>query len=261
MKSQQSSELAAKPCAATPRPIVIESFLRVLLWPGPRIVFEIGACEAEDTVRYAKLFSRARFFLFEPLPENQQVIRSRLARHSEIDAALHAVALSDSDGEAVFHVSSGSSPTDCQTGNKSSSLLAPGELPEELQWIEFKEQITVPTMRLDKFCRDQGIKRIDYVHMDVQGAELRVLEGAGSKISDIALIWMEVSFEPAYEGQPLEPESTQWMRLKGFRKVVQVSYGSEGDALYLNMRRPGAWFRYLLLSVFRRAGRVRLYWS
>ncbi len=240
---------------------MIESFLRALLWPGPRTIFEIGACEAEDTVRYAKHFPRARFFLFEPLPANQQVIRSRLARHPEIDASLHGVALSDLDGEAVFHVSSGSSPTDRQTGNKSSSLLAPGKLPEELQWIEFREQITVPTMRLEKFCQDRRIKRIDYVHMDVQGAELRVLEGAGSKIRDIGLIWMEVSFQPAYEGQPLEPQATQWMQSKGFRKIVQVSYGSEGDALYLNMRRPGAWFGYLLLSVLRRVGRVRLRWS
>ncbi len=261
MKSHKSSALAAKPPAYASRPIVIESFLRVLLWPGPRTVFEIGACEAEDTVRYAKLFPRARFFLFEPLPANQQAIRSRLARHPEIDASLNAIALSDSDGEAVFHVSSGSSPTDRQTGNKSSSLLAPGELPKELQWIQFKEQITVPTMRLEKFCRDQKIKRVDYVHMDVQGAELRVLEGAGCKICDIGLIWMEVSFQPAYEGQPLEPQATQWMRSKGFRKVVEVSCGSEGDDLYLNMRWPGAWFRYLLLGLLRRVGRVRLRWS
>jgi FkbM family methyltransferase len=261
VKPESKSEVASPFVAYASKPIVIESFLKVLLWPGPRTVFEIGACEAEDTVRYARLFPRAEFFLFEPLPGNQRSIKARLAEHNEIRASLHGVALSDADGEAVFHVSSGASPTDRQTGNKSSSLLAPGELPEELQWIKFQEQITVPTMRLEKFCRDHKVGRIDYVHMDVQGAELRVLKGAGPKIDSIGLVWMEVSFKPAYDGQPLEAEATQWMESRGFRKVVQVSYGTEGDALYLNMRHPAAWLRLGLLQLLRRIGKVRLRWT
>lgn len=209
-------------------------------------------------MRYAKLFPRARFFLFEPLPSNQKAIRSKLSVHRRINASFHGVALSDSDGEALFHVSSGISPFDNQVGNKSSSLLKPGKLPDQFQWIQFREQIKVPTVRLENFCQNHGIKRIDYVHMDVQGAELRVLHGAGVKISDIGLIWMEVSFKPAYEDQPVEAQATEWMRTKGFRKVIQISYGEEGDALYLNMRRRGAWLRLFLLKVLLRMGRIRI---
>jgi FkbM family methyltransferase len=210
-------------------------------------------------VRYARLFPHARFFLFEPLPSNQKAIRSKLSVHSEINASLHGVALSDSNGEAVFHVSSGTSPVDNQVGNKSSSLLKPGKLPDQFQWIQFREQIKVPTLRLEKFCQNHGIKSIDYVHMDVQGAELRVLDGAGAKISDIGLVWMEVSFQPAYEGQPIEAQATEWMKDKGFRRVAQISYGAEGDALYLNMRRRGAWMRLLLLTILRRMGKIRIF--
>lgn len=241
------------------RPLAIQSFLKVLLWPGPKTVFEIGACEGEDTVRYAELFPNARFFLFEPLPSNQASIRSKLTAHCEIRASLHGAALSDFDGEAVFHVSSGSSPVDNQVGNKSSSLLKPEKLPEQFQWIQFQQQIKVPTMRLENFCRAHGIRNIDYIHMDVQGAELKVLEGAGSGISDIGLVWMEVSFQPAYQGQPVEAQSTAWMKSKGFIKVAQISYGAEGDALYLNMRRFGASTRLLLLRLLRRTGRIRLH--
>lgn len=243
------------------RPLVIESFLKVLLWPGLRIIFEVGACEAEDTVRYARLFPGAQFFLFEPLPGNQVAIRRRLDAHKAIKASLHGIALADRNGEATFHVSSGSSPTDCQSGNKSSSLLEPGDLPSDLKWIEFHEQIPVRTMRLDDFCREQSIGRIDYMHMDVQGAELKVLEGAGHMLRNIGLVWMEVAFHQSYTEQPLEAEATDWMNRNGFRKVTQASYGPEGDALYLNMRWPSAWLRFVALRFLQRLGKVRHRWS
>jgi len=239
------------------RPLAIQSFLKVLLWPGPKTVFEIGACEGEDTVRYARLFPHARIFLFEPLPRNQKSIRRRLAAHGEIRASLHGIALSDLDGESVLYVSSGTSPVDNQAGNKSSSLLKPAKLPKEFSWIKFRKQIKVPTMRLEMFCRDNGIRTIDYIHMDVQGAELKVLEGAGRMISKIGLVWMEVSFQPAYHGQPFESQASQWMRTKGFRKVAQISYGAEADALFLNMRFFSAWGKLILLKILLRMGLIR----
>ena len=43
---------------------------------------------------------------------------------------------------------------------------------------------TVRLRRLDDVCREQGIQRIDFLKLDVEGHELAVLHGAGALLSD-----------------------------------------------------------------------------
>jgi len=232
-----------------------------LLGPRPRTIFEIGACEGEDTGKYAKVFPQARFWVFEPLPSNFSKLQEVLSRHPEIKAQAFCLALSDHSGTATFHVSStaaataGSAAEKMPPGHRSSSLLAPREeKPAALRWLAFTESIEVKTETLDDFCAKNGVTPIDFIHMDVQGAELKVLKGATRMLPRIRAIWMEVAFEQTYEGQPLEPETTRWMAERGFRKIHQVSYGPEGDALYYNMRMPLSWPRFIALRLAQKLG-------
>jgi FkbM family methyltransferase len=238
--------------------------LRVLAWPGLSRIFEIGACEGEDTIKYARAFPGARMFLFEPLPANADRIAHVLAQDSSIKASLFRVALSDQAGTAIFHVSSAaknvtSDPSaEKWAGNKSSSLLEPrDDKPAALVWLEFAETIEVQTETLDSFCERNAISQIDFIHMDVQGAELKVLAGAKRMLPRIRAIWMEVAFEATYEGQSLEPETTRWMADRGFRKIHQVSYGPEGDALFFNMRLPLSRPRFIALRLLQKVGLLR----
>lgn len=231
--------------------------LRILLWPGPRIIFEIGACEGEHTAGYGRAFPSAKFYLFEPLPTNCEKIAAMLSQEKWLPAEVFAIALSNEAGEAEFHVSSSQDASRRSEANKSSSLMQPrAERPRELEWLEFKETIKVKTDTLDAWCRRQRVRHIDFIHMDVQGAELRVLAGAEKMLPRIKAIWMEVAFQPSYEGQPLEPDATRWMADRGFRKIHQVSYGAEGDALYYNMGMALSWPRFVALRMMQKFGLV-----
>ena len=235
--------------------------VKFLLWPGPRTVFEIGACIGEHTVPYASAFPRAKIHAFEPLPENYAMLRKFSGSCDRIET--HELALGDTRGEATFHVSSGTpTPEESREAgdfsvSRSSSLLAPAKTrPGALQWLEFGQSIRVATDTLDNFCAERGIQQIDFIHMDVQGAELKVLAGAKRMLPRIRAIWMEVTFESTYEGQPLETETTRWMAQHGFRKIHQVSNGPEGDALYYNMRLPLSWPRFVALRLMQKIGVV-----
>jgi FkbM family methyltransferase len=223
------------------------------------LVFDVGACEGEDTVRYARGFPRARIYTFEPLPANQQLIRENFARHAVTNAELVPLALSDRAGEAVFHVSSGRpkdefAGKDWNYGNKSSSLLAPAQADPMYGWVEFKERITVPTETLDNFCRARSLDRIDFIHMDVQGAEHLVLQGAARMLPRVTAIWLEVSDRELYAGQKLRRDIEQLMRRHGFRLGFELRREVEGDQFYVNTRRLRTW-PYLGGSALRRAGR------
>lgn len=206
-------------------------------------VFDIGSCEGEDSIRYARRFPSARVFAFEPLPGNQQLVRANFTRFATTNTEMVPLALSDRSGEAMFHVSSGRprelfSGEEWNYGNKSSSLLPPAGQGPMYGWIEFQEQITVRTDTLESFCSSRQIERVDFIHMDVQGAEHLVLAGAGLMLPHIGALWMEVSDKELYQGQILRADMERFMRAQGFALGFEVRRDLEGDQFYVNTRLP-----------------------
>jgi len=223
------------------RPSSIEPFLRFLLRHAVNLViFDIGACEGEDSIRYARLFPGARVLAFEPLPENQSILMANVSKYG-VSVELVPVALSDRRGSSTFHVSAGQPPElfsgECWNyGNKSSSLLPPAAAEPMFGWISFPETITVQCETLDDVCASHDLKHVDFVHMDVQGAEGLVLEGAKLMLPRVRVIWLEVSNRTFYKGQKLRTEIEELLQRKGFALAFGESRGDEGDQLYLNRR-------------------------
>lgn len=204
----------------------------------PLVIFDIGACEGEDSIRYARLFPNARIFAFEPVPENVALIERNLSAYGTTRVELVPCALSSEEGSAVFHLSSGApegaaNSEEWNYGNKSSSLLPPGDVREHHPWLVFDRTIEVRTRTLDGFCRERGIERVDFIHMDVQGAELRVLEGAEGMLPTLRAVWTEVEKVPLYEGQPLADQIERFLTDHGMRKVVDATDAISGDHLYV----------------------------
>jgi len=215
------------------------------LFPGnpELVIFDIGACEGDDSIRYGRAFPKARIFTFEPLPENQALITHNFKRYQIGNARLMPLALSNKAGAVQFHVSSGTPPSQFlgekwNYGNKSSSLLPPTDKNPMFGWIEFKKTIDVQTETLDEVCRQQNITRIDFIHMDVQGAEALVLQGASRMLSHVTAFWLEVSEKQLYAGQMLRPEIEKIMTDAGFVLAFQSMREIEGDQFYVNPRDP-----------------------
>ena len=69
------------------------------------------------------------------------------------------------------------------------------------------------TTRLDDV---PGLPDLDFLKMDIQGGELQALEHGQARLAQCAMIHLEVSFVPLYEGQPSFGEIDVWMRAHGF---------------------------------------------
>ena len=215
-------------------------------------IFDVGACEGEDSVRYARRFRNARIFAFEPLPANQELVRANFEKFQIENAELHCVALSDRQGRAEFHVSTGTPETlflgpDWNYGNKSSSLLAPATSEPMHGWLRFQEVTNVECETLDSFCAARGIRRIDFLHLDVQGAESLVFAGGSAMMRKIVAVWLEVSDQELYRGQRLRLEIEQLMKSRGFALTMETRLEVEGDQFYVNLRFGRVW-GYLLVG-------------
>lgn len=222
------------------------------------VILDIGACEGEDSIRYAKLFPRAEVWAFEPVPENFKKAFFNLVKYGASNVRLFQEALGQRIGTSLFYVSSGR-PKHCEEedgdwdyGNKSSSLLPPAHaLKEHYDWLSFDKVIEVSTTTLKAFCESHGIKRIDIMHIDVQGAELMVLEGAGNFLRDTGLVRIEVEAVMLYRNQPLKNEVESFMKQQGFLKLRDTTGTVSGDQLYLNKRR---WSQHKQSSIL---GKIR----
>jgi FkbM family methyltransferase len=81
------------------------------------------------------------------------------------------------------------------------------------QFGEVKARRPVQTRRLDDVAE---IRHLDFLKIDVQGAELAVFRGARGKLARAVALQTEVSFITLYEGQPALGEVDVELRAQGF---------------------------------------------
>ncbi|MEP6677559.1 MAG: FkbM family methyltransferase, partial [Ferruginibacter sp.] len=194
----------------------------------------------EDSIKYARLFPNATIYTFEPLPGNIKLIKNNFLKYGIKNATYYNKALSSENGTAEFYVSSGKPAdaieSDWDYGNKSSSLLPPASHLKMADFIHFNNKIEVETITLKSFCEQNKIHQVDFIHMDVQGAELMVLQGAQDFISSIKAIWLEVSKTDLYKNQPLVGDVKEFMQANNFVLIKDALYGIQGDQLYISRK-------------------------
>lgn len=81
----------------------------------------------------------------------------------------------------------------------------------------------VQTRRLDDV---EGLGDVDFIKLDVQGAELMVLQGAERVLKDVSVVQVEVEFLEMYENQPLFADVDRYLRGQGFKFHTFLGFGS-----------------------------------
>lgn len=208
---------------------------RRILGDGIRTVFEVGAADGRDSLRYAELFPAATVFAFEPVPESF----TQLAAKATVCQRIRGfnVAIADRPGSAEFHLSN---------WIDASSLLKPKPTGSTFDAYQASSRsITVQVDTLDGVCSREGVKHIDLLKMDAQGAELRILEGACETFARgaVDMVFTEVHFMESYEGAARFDEVMGWMLSQGlrFHGLYGINHNHRGqmtwcDALFVHPR-------------------------
>jgi FkbM family methyltransferase len=180
-----------------------------LLGAAPRslVIADIGAAFFGETPPYQPLMdlALARLFAIDADPRHSERLRAHWGEAAEVVAC----AVGDGRYHTLYI---------CPEGSGMTSLLEPD--PEALaffNWfprfgaVERTEQIA--TRRLDDLW---DVPQIDFLKMDIQGAELMVLRNGWSKLADCVAIQTEVSFITLYKGQPTFAAVDIELRQHGF---------------------------------------------
>jgi 2-O-methyltransferase len=192
------------------------------------VILESGACDGTDTVRFAQYWPNAIIYAFEPVPELLAEAERRTSHLSRVQG--YPMALSDHTGSARLHVSGGENG---DGKRDSSSLLAPAEHLVEYPQIKFAQSIVVPTVTIADWAHGEGVDRIDFMWLDMQGMELPALKAAGPVLATTRAICMEVARKELYTGCAMYDEVVSWMRDRGFRPAINRVTFSSGNILFV----------------------------
>lgn len=176
--------------------------------PGPGdIVFDVGAGEGFYTILTKRLCPQALIYAVEPYPPILPIMKYHFAINGIQDVTVIEAALFDQDGlgNYVFYEDYGN------------GFIVASD--DEAFW-RFRselELIPVACVRLDSLAVQLGIDRIDLLKIDVEGAELRVLYGAGDFLKKISRIVLE------YHGDERREDVYNFLKSNGFRRCEGVA--------------------------------------
>lgn len=103
---------------------------------------------------------------------------------------------------------------------QSTTLLDPdaavGAYFDKPQFFTVEKEVEVETVSLDDAVTHLGLGAPDVLKLDVEGAELEILEGGREALSRVVAIKTEVSFIRFRKGQPVAADLDAWLREENF---------------------------------------------
>lgn len=188
---------------------------------SPKGVLHIGGNVGEEFPVYMELGITKQIWV-EPNPDIFLKLQQNISDNS--DAVALNVCAGDEDKFVTLHESN--------NAGQSSSILDLGTHLVAHPEVNFIRDITVPMRRMDNYL--VNLDGIDFLNVDVQGAELLVLKGMGKLLHGIKWCYLEVNKEPLYVGCALVDEIDSYLAEYGFRRVETLWCGNTGwgDALY-----------------------------
>jgi FkbM family methyltransferase len=131
------------------------------------VFFDVGAHIGQYTLLAKANHPALKVTAFEPQPSLNRALRDSLELNGWSDTRAEELALTDTDGELELYV---------PHGDSEASLNPDFRKPVEHYRIQAK--------KLDTYCAERGIPRIDLLKVDTESTEPRVLEGGRQVIGD-----------------------------------------------------------------------------
>ena len=181
---------------------------------GVENIFDVGANEGQALSRMRRIFKNSRFWCFEPDPDTFSRLQEKTEKQSSIQVwnlalggkneTTHLNRMQGSDGNSILPHSN-----HIQTYGRGAWSKPTGKT------------VKISVQRLDTFCREQSVSRIDLLKIDTQGFEEAVLEGCGNllSIAKIKAICLEVNFVSLYQNQSSWTRVFELLETRGYQLV------------------------------------------
>ncbi len=198
--------------------------------------FDVGANIGLYSLGLAALAPRGRIFAFEPSPGSVDFLRTNLRRNRADNVKVFATALGDRDGTISFH--------------EVPFFTAGSFTADEGAWLRSdavgSTLVQVPCTTLDAFVEDHAVERLDVLKIDVEGAELAVLDGATATLAaHRPTVVMEFNSFAFTLHAGMLPQTALTRIMATFPHVFVID---RGDGSLARVRTPAEAYHFLYLN-------------
>jgi len=133
------------------------------------VVIEAGANIGSETALIARLAGNGHVHCFEPNPYTYERLKINIAINELGNVSAYDCALGESDSTIAFNI-------------YPKGFCNPGMSSKYMETAQTRK-INVVQKTLDSFAAENKIEKVDFLKMDIQGAEMDMIIGAGGTIS------------------------------------------------------------------------------
>lgn len=191
-------------------------------------ILHVGAHKGEERQSYSDL-SALKVVWIEANPTLAAALAEKIFQSKDFKfETVINTAVSNSDNDSVvFNIAN---------NGQSSSLLEMGLHRDWYPSIEFTSQIRISSTRGDTLLNQHKelAEGLNYLHLDIQGAELEALKSFGSRLSQFKWIYCEVNRVELYKGCGLIWDIDDYLLKQGFHRTDCIFTKEKwGDAFYV----------------------------
>lgn len=163
------------------------------LLSGAPVCLHVGASDGRHSYVMTQVAPQARIYAFEPSAFTFEVLKVCLAWHGIAGQVtpIHA-AVADQPGELLLVTPKKTSGRMGRAYAYVAETAPEGQVRPDLEDTGLEVQPT-PVVTLDGYCRANGVDRVDFIRMDIEGAEQKALAGALELIDrDLPHVLLEI---------------------------------------------------------------------
>ena len=153
--------------------------LRLLDLIKPQIIFDVGANKGEWSLLASQMYPSCEVHAFEIVPSTYQELLTNIRQSSNIIP--NNVGLSDQTGTITIRL--GGDDTSTATGCAIEGM----KFHEEY----YSREIPCGVTKASEYLKGKGIERIDFLKIDVEGMDLRVIKGFEDNIGLVRALQFE----------------------------------------------------------------------
>ncbi len=162
------------------------------------VIYDIGCFKGTWTQSIMDIFPQSQYYLFDPIDHPKVLPKNK-------NFEFHQVLFAEED--AIFNFYSINSTGD--------------SLYRDISQIdENVSAVALHARKLNSYSNQYKLRQPNFLKLDVQGAELRVLSGASNSLKNASLLLLEVPFYPFNVGAPQLGDYLAYTRDAGFLPVA-----------------------------------------
>lgn len=188
-------------------------------------VLHLGASTGQERKEYDN-YCKGDVLWVEAIPSVYEELVKNITPYKN-QRAFNACLSNIDNQEVIFNVSNNES--------QSSSMLDLGTHLLIHPEVHYIDQIVMNTQRVDTLFKDYDFTNINFLNVDLQGAEHLAIEGMGNIIKHIDYALLEVNMKETYKGCMLIDDLDYFMLQRGFERAETGSWVADTwtDALYI----------------------------